>query len=47
MVTPSWPGGGHYAVDHVDNLSFDNTSYSFEKYEGGGSATILAFGRTN
>ena len=47
IVSPSWPGGGHYAVDHVDNLSFDNTSYSFEKYERGGSATILAFGRTN
>ena len=47
IVSPSWSGGGHYAVDHVDNLSFDNTTYSFEKYEGGGSATILAFGRTN
>ena len=47
IVSPSWPGGGHYAVDHVDNLSFDNTSYSFEKYEGGGSATICALGRTN
>lgn len=47
IVSPSWPGGGHYAVDHVDNLSFDNTSYSFEKYERGGSATIFAFGRTN
>lgn len=47
MVTPSWPGGGHYAVDHSDNLSFDNTTYSFEKYEGGGNVTILAFGRTN
>ena len=47
IVSPSWTGSGHYAVDHVDNLSFDNTTYSFEKYEGGGSATILAFGRTN
>ena len=47
IVSPSWTGGGHYAVDHVDNLSFDNTSYSFEKYEGGGCATIFAFGRTN
>ena len=47
IVSPSWSGGGHYAVDHVDNLSFDNTSYSFEKYERGGYATILAFGRTN
>ena len=47
IVSPSWTGGGHYAVDHVDNLSFDNTSYSFEKYEGGGYATIFAFGRTN
>lgn len=47
IVSPSWPGGGHYAVDHVDNLSFNNTSYSFEKYERGGSATIFAFGRTN
>ena len=47
IVSPSWTGGGHYAVDHVDNLSFDNTSYSFEKYERGGYATILAFGRTN
>ena len=47
IVSPSWSGGGHYAVDHVDNLSFDNTSYSFEKYEGGGYATIFAFGRTN
>lgn len=47
MVTASWPGGGHYAVDHSDNLSFDNTSYSFEKYERGGFATIFAFGRTN
>ena len=47
IVSASWPGGGHYAVDHSDNLSFDNTSYSFEKYEGGGNVTILAFGRTN
>ena len=47
IVSPSWPGGGHYAVDHVDNISFNNTSYSFEKYERGGSATIFAFGRTN
>lgn len=47
IVSPSWTGGGHYAVDHSDNLSFDNTSYSFEKYERGGSATIFAFGRTN
>ena len=47
IVSPSWTGGGHYAVDHVDNLSFNNTSYSFEKYERGGYATIFAFGRTN
>ena len=47
IVSPSWTGGGHYAVDHVDNLSFNNTSYSFEKYERGGRATIFAFGRTN
>lgn len=47
MVTASWPGSGHYAVDHSDNLSFDNTTYSFEKYERGGFATIFAFGRTN
>lgn len=47
IVSPSWTGGGHYAVDHSDNLSFDNTSYSFEKYERGGWATIFAFGRTN
>ena len=47
IVSPSWTGGGHYAVDHVDNLSFNNTSYSFEKYERGGWATIFAFGRTN
>lgn len=49
IVSPSWPSSdwGHYAVDHVDNLAFNNTSYSFEKYERGGSATIFAFGRTN
>lgn len=50
MVTPSWPSsdiGAHYAVDHSDNLAFNNTMYSFEKYEWGGNVTILAFGRTN
>lgn len=48
IVSASWPGGGgHYAVDHSDNLSFDNTTYSFEKYEHGGFSTIFAFGRTN
>ena len=49
VVSPSWPSSdwGHYAVDHVDNLAFNNTDYSFEKYERGGFATIFAFGRTN
>lgn len=49
VVSPSWPSGdmGHYAVDHSDNLAFNNSYYSFEKYERGGAATIFAFGRTN
>ena len=51
MVTASWPSSvniyDHYAVDHSDNLAFNNTMYSFEKHEHGGFATIFAFGRTN